>query len=194
MEIEVIGEYGYEQAMLGISLSFNSTIEKSYQVAKSLAHKQGGHNKFLESIQLWIDVDAPRDWWQNADTYRLSTKQSESTMHTITKRLLNQDDFENDIYACTLVCLNYDIALYQRSVENELKDSLSFNIKNNLPEGFLQRRIWNMSYKCLQNIYNQRKNHKLPQWHRFLDTVLSQIEHPEFIIKPEKETTMVDST
>lgn len=38
-----------------------------------------------------------------------------------------------------------------------------------------------MSYKTLQNIYNQRKDHKLNEWKYFCDEVLKQIEHPEYI-------------
>jgi hypothetical protein len=40
-----------------------------------------------------------------------------------------------------------------------------------------------MNYKCLQNIINQRKNHRLPQWQIFCENVLNQVEHPEFLDK-----------
>ena len=64
MRVRVINESGYEQACLGISLSHHSTLERAKQVALKLAHKDGGHNKFLESIVTWIDVTAARYWWQ----------------------------------------------------------------------------------------------------------------------------------
>jgi len=56
-------------------------------------------------------------------------------------------------------------------------------IKNMLPEGFLQRRIWMINYKGLQNMCNQRKNHRLPQWHSFFGDLFTQLEHKEFILK-----------
>lgn len=180
MKVKVLSEHGYEEAMLGISLSYNSTTERAKQIAPNLAHKQGGHAKFLESMYVWLDVTLPRCVWQEADTYRISTKQSESTMHTITKRKLTADDFEDgEIYHRTLDYLNGLISLYK---ENKDKETF-LRIKYSLPEGFLQRRIWCMSYKTLQNVYYQRINHRMPQWKNMLQVVLSELEHPEFIVK-----------
>ena len=181
MIVQVLKECGYEEAVLGFSLSYNSTIERTKQILPKYAFGMPGENKFLESIVIWLDVTAPRYWWQEADTYRVgSTKQSESTMHTLTKRAITLDDFEGVFIDDTYIdSLNSLIALYRN---NNLNGGLS-TLKGALPEGFLQRRIWCINYKCLQNMYNQRKNHRLPQWHYFLDTVLSSIEHPEFIRK-----------
>lgn len=107
IETTVIGEYGYEQALIGLGLSFGLTADTSFEdlkaearsckdskigklakVALKLAPKDGGHNKFLESMQVWIDINAPRYWWSEFDTYRVGTsKQSASTMHTLVKEM-----------------------------------------------------------------------------------------------------------
>jgi hypothetical protein len=143
-----------------------------------------GENKFLESIYIWLDVDAPRFWWQEFDTYRIGiSKQSASTMHTICKKELMQDSFEDPIFDESLYQLNLAIYYWKNETNIEKKKELFSIIKNNLPEGFLQRRIVCMNYKCLQNIYIQRKDHRLPQWRFFLSNVLRHIEHPEFIEK-----------
>jgi hypothetical protein len=184
MKVLVLREAGYEEAVLGFSLSYNTTIERTKEIISRYAYGIPGENKFLESIQLWLDVTAPRFWWQEADTYRVgSSKQSESTMHTICKRELEQDDFEFDIPDDILYEVNYLIRQYKEETESLPKHSLFVAIKNSLPEGFLQRRIWNINYKVLQNIYVQRYNHKLPQWKMFLNSLIAQIEHSEFIIK-----------
>lgn len=185
MKTTVLSESGYEESMLGISLSWASSVERAKQIAPNLAHKQGGHNKFLESIILWLDVVAPRYWWQEADTYRVgSTKQSASTMHTIMKDSLDSvEDFELPISDAVLDELNSLINLYKNTEIPSMKTYSFRLLKNTLPEGFLQRRIWVINYKTLQNMYHQRINHKLPQWPEFLNTTISQIEHPEFIVK-----------
>ena len=184
MKAQVLSEWGYENAMLGISLSWTSTSERSKEIAPNLAHKQGGHNTFLEHIFVSIDVTASRGWWQEASRYRMSSQLSASTMHTITKRLLSNEDFEYPLDADYLWEINNQINWYNEK-SNTPEDRMAYflSIKNMLPEGFLQRRIWTMNYKTLQNVYWQRINHKLPQWKYFLETVLSQIDHPEFIVK-----------
>lgn len=174
---KVLLEAGYEQALYGLSRSYNTAIEKMPDIALKLAHRvqgggfPGGENKFLEAMILWIEVTAPRFFWQEADTYRLSTKQSDSTMHTILRKPLTQENFVEDIGEDTLNALNEHIAA---------KDFRW--VKLNLPEAFLQCRVWCLSYKTLQNQWHQRRKHKLPEWHAYLDQVLAQIQHSELIV------------
>ena len=172
MIVKVLQECGFDHAMLGLSLSYRAPVENMLPVAQRLAHRGGGENKFLESMIMWLDVQAPRYFWQEADTYRLSTKQSESTVHMIMKRELTVQDFQDGLDAMVLEKINEFI---------RAKDFRA--VKRHLPESFLQRRVWCMSYKTLQNIWYQRCNHRLPEWHLFLGGVLIQIKHPEFISK-----------
>ena len=166
----ILSEHGYEEAMLGLSLSYNTSVERAKEVSKKLAHRQGGHNKFLESIIVWMDLKFPRYFWQQFDTYRIATKQSESTMHTILKKELTQSDFSGHIPESLLKHLNWLI---------EIKDFEK--LKCVLPEGFLQRRIVCVSYKTLQNIVNQRQSHKLKEWQDFINVLMCEIEHPYYI-------------
>ena len=170
MQVKVLGEYGYDFALLGLSLSYNQDPAKMKKVALQLAPKDFGHNKFLEIIYLWLDVTAPLYWWKQADTYRLSTKHSQSTMHTILKRPLTQEDFEFPVPEVTLTRLNTLVS-----------DGNFSAVVNELPSGFLQRRVWVMNYKCLRNIIVQRRRHKLPEWRFFISEVLRQVEHPELL-------------
>lgn len=185
MKVSVIGEFGYDQAALGFSLSYNSTPDRAKKLFQSFAFGIPGENKYLEQIILWVDVSAPRFWWAEFDTYRVGTsRQSESTMHTITKRLLNQNDFEYPLDADYLWEINNQINWFNDKGNSQGdKKEYFLSIKNMLPEGFLQRRVCVFSYKTLQNIYIQRYKHKLPQWKQFLDSLLLQVEHPEFIVQ-----------
>ncbi|HOK66949.1 MAG TPA: hypothetical protein PK054_05535 [Anaerohalosphaeraceae bacterium] len=184
MRVRKVNEAGYEAALLGLSHNKKQCPEKMEAVARRLADKDGGHNKFLESIIVWLDVRAPRYWWQEADTFRLSTKQSESTMHTLSGELLavNLDDadavaafleanFEPD--SCSLETLR---AIHQAAVRQDI-----VGVKKRLPEGFLQTRLWCMSYRTLRNIILQRRTHRLPHWREFIRQTLEQVEHPELL-------------
>ena len=185
MRVKVLSEHGCLEALFGIGLSYGVTsdmpfesfyvkedLDKMGKVSHSLAPLGHGHNKFLESMAVWIDVTSPRYWWSEFDTYRVGmTKQSESTMHTIKKRPLTKEDFIDD---------DIDEAILER-VNEIIKSGDLHKIKRNLPEGFMQRRIVCTNYKVLMEINHQRKNHKLVEWHTFLDALKDQLLYPSYI-------------
>jgi len=53
--------------------------------------------------------------------------------------------------------------------------------KGLLPESFLQRRVVCTNYKTLRNIYQQRRDHKLQEWHVFLSELLIQLAEPDYL-------------
>ena len=171
MNVEILEERGYDHALLGLSLSYRQDVKRMRAVAERLAPLGDGHNKYLETMVVWLDIDAPRYFWQQFDTYRVGvSKQSESTMHTMTSRSLQQDDFEHPIPEAYLNHLNRGIA----GKEWE-------SVKHDLPESFLQRRIVCLNYMVLQRIVRQRRSHKLTEWQQFIRDVLVQLEHPELL-------------
>lgn len=171
MHIQVLKECGHSEALLGLSLSFGRPVGEMLQVAEKLCCKDDSESKFLRFIVVWLDITAPRYWWQQFDTYRVGVeKQSESTMHTILKRPLTQTDFALPIPKDALAYLNSLIANGQFKF-----------VKNDLPEGFLQRRIVQTNYQALRRIIRQRRNHKLPEWQTFTTSILEQIEHREYV-------------
>lgn len=189
MDVRLLNESGLEEALYGLSLSFKDRDiargewwseerkDKTLDVARRLAFRQGGHNKFLESLQVWLDVEAPRYWWSEMDTYRVgTTKQSESTMHTLKKRPLKASDFYRG--RITESMLEYLNSLRQVHPVDVLKSYL--------PESYLQRRVVCTNYKVLQNIHYQRHNHRLPEWKIWCDVVLDSVSCPEFICKGEE--------
>lgn len=171
MKVKILKECGYEEAILGLSLSYNvKDLSKVERVAVKLSQKEGGHNKFLESIVLWIEIDAPRYWWSQFDTYRVgTTKQSGSTMHTLLSRELVKEDFEDVMCPQYIDTINRFIKI--RDFEGA---------KAHLPESFLQKRIVCTNYKVIRNIISQRKNHRLKQWRYFIDSIYRQVHHYEF--------------
>jgi hypothetical protein len=171
MRVQIMREAGYEEAALGLALSFEKEAATMASVMERLAPRDGGHNKFLESIVLWMDIVAPRHFWQQFDTYRVgTTKQSGSTMHTLVKRPLTNADFESPLPAQTLARLNELVGA---------RDLIT--LKNELPEGFLQRRVVCTNYKVLRNMISQRRTHRSPVWQVFCGLVVAQAAHPEFL-------------
>ena len=171
MNVRLLEEHGHDSALLGLSMSYNQDPERMDSVAGRLCFKGDGHNKFLESIVVWLDVDAPRYFWQQFDTYRAGvSKQSQSTMHTMTSRTLRQEDFASPIPAAHLAHLN-------RLIEEKDWEA----VKHDLPESFLQRRVVCLNYMALQRMIRQRSSHRLAEWRSFIDAVLRQVKHPEWL-------------
>jgi hypothetical protein len=191
MEVIVLGEYGHEFAAMGMSLSFKDraipmtewwTKSRYEKISKTLASNAGrglGHDKFLRQIAVYLSVEAPRYWWSEFDTYKVSTvAQSESTMHTLMRRDMDVYDLEQGI--------EQDIQQEEVGLFNKAKGRYINSIgemKKYLPESYLQRRVVTLNYAVLRCIIEQRKNHKLPEWHMFIDNVYAQCEHPELLPK-----------
>ena len=167
-------------------------------LAKKLIKGGSEHRKFLRMIHVQADVLAPRYWWAEMDTYKYVTKNSSSTMHLITKRLLTSDDFSTDgteILSTIdgvedseniLSVLNKYISLYQvydkraKDDKDKKKKAIFRRIKQLLPESFNQLRMIDTNYEALLSIYHQRKNHRLSEWHEFCSWELTLPYFKEF--------------
>ncbi len=187
MRVRLMKEFGYEEALFGIGLSYGkvsgyATPEEAQQhdawsrlceLAPQLAlYGSSGHDKFLRQIGVILDITAPLYWWKQMDTYKVSTvAQSESTMHTLLKKPITNDCFESgkvpDFY------INF--------LEDLRQDGDFVKLNAWLPQSWLQRRIWTGNYAVLKNIVSQRENHKLPEWKFFLDALLPALGHPELL-------------
>lgn len=186
MQIEVVQEDTPDIALFGMSLSYypqgsdihqwyqKVNAEKQMKTALALVRKGPDHAKFLRAINLKIVITAPRYWWSEMDTYKVGTVGlSASTMHTLTKRELTEDDFE---YYVPTSYLNY--------INQCIMDGRSIDyIKSLLPEGYKQTRLWCTNYQVLRTIYHQRETHRLEQWQKFLEEILQKVQNPSFILE-----------
>lgn len=185
MQIDVIdyGQYWMRYARYGLGLSYGLTSGKNIDdipgelderlatVMKRLAGIGNGEDKFLRQIPVCYNIQAPLYWWSEMDTYKVgTTAQSESTMHSLgSVPKITQDMFERNIPDGILNELN--IVLNRYRVSHSDVDFMM--LKNMLPSGWLQRRMWTANYAVLKNIYRQRKHHRLPEWLQFCETVRS---------------------
>ena len=172
MKVQIIEVHGITAALHGLGLSHGATSgfavgEADYSrhmaVAKLLAGRGGGHDKFLRQIVARLDVTAPAYFWPELDQYKVATvTQSESKMHTLLKNPITQECFERPIHPAFLGFL-----------ESQRKAKNFSGLLNALPHGWLQRRILSCSAATLRNIIEQRRGHKLPEWGVFIDAVVA---------------------
>lgn len=152
----------------------------------ALAHRlaQAGpeHAKFLRFIYVQADVVAPEYWWKEYSTYKIGTAEnSTSTMHKLTAKSFEVSDFSfedispdsDGVVTALLDELNdlRDIYLNGTSyLQKHDKDIWRMMIQL-LPMSYNYRRTITLNYQVLANMYRQRRNHKLIEWHVFCDWI-----------------------
>ena len=166
---------------------FNDTVCGCYYVGlndRDLMRRlyKGGdeHRKYLRMLPIWMTVKAPLFWWKEFDTYKVGTvRNSCSTMHKIHVAQFTYDDFSHEGIdeAGGLYKLNFE--RYLTTLE-DLRDAFNATQEKKywraliemLPEGFMLQATVMFNYEVAENIYRQRKNHKLTEWHTFCDTIM----------------------
>lgn len=158
-------------------------------LAKRLIKAGPEHSKFLRQIFVSMDITAPLYWWKEFDTYKIgTTANSTSTMHKLAAKPITLDCFEIDDLTTELHIkneapiidcfhmnaiqnlINYLEALRQKYLETKDKRYWKELVRW-LPNGWLQTRTWTGSYANLANMRQQRKGHKLTEWHFICDTI-----------------------
>ena len=173
---------------------------------KRLIRGGSEHRKFLRQIFVSVDITAPLYWWKECDQYRINvTTDSCSTMHTIHKKKFTLDDFSHEHLTDEQVNAYYrndsnenicidSVSAYSWMVEtvavlNAYREKyLESNDKKYwysmiqlLPSSYNQMRTWTGNYENLLNIYHQRNIHKLDEWRKFCEWILTLPYMGEFI-------------
>lgn len=172
--------------------NMNITLgENDYGLAKRLCKAGKEHAKWMRQVEVWVEISAPRYWWSEFDTYKVSTTaNSQSTMHKLKDEKLNRDSVEfnwgvsDKADTCMdmvlLVCSILQDTLQASEDKNE-RNEIHRVIKGLLPESFIQTRTVSLNYQVLQNMYNQRKSHRLPQWNTDFVNWVKALPYSEFI-------------
>ena len=139
------------------------------------------HRKYLRMISICVDITAPLYFWKEFDTYKIGTvANSTSTMHKIMSKPFSLDMFEIDDFdevemadfeEVLRICNKYrNLYLeYKDGGWDETAKKYWKALIRILPESWLQTRTITMNYEVIRNIVHQRANHKLIEWHKFID-------------------------
>ena len=155
---------------------------KDHELILKLAHagnSNPSHSKFRRMMVVYTDVTAPFYWWKEYDTYCVGTvKNSCSTMHSITNKPFEKEDFSfekvpDKIVERYLNDLNILRGMYLISTNPRVKKTFWYQIIQLLPESYMQKRTLMLSYEVLHKVYVDRKDHKLEEWHTFCDWIKS---------------------
>lgn len=144
------------------------------ELSRSLSDAGTEHCKHLRLIDVWADVTASLKFYSQLDTYRMGVdKVSCSTMHTITRKEFVPEMFE----VPDQVSINHMNMLRdawwnaKQDGNNQGMEFYKNQLLYSIPSSFLQTRTYKFSYAALAAMYQQRKNHRLPEWHIFCDWI-----------------------
>ena len=152
--------------------------EADLAFGKRLVTAGPDHRKFIRQIFVSVDITAPLYWWKEFDTYKVGTvANSTSTMHKIHSKPFERDDFSHDkMSEGALACLDSLIEYLEdvRVKFIETKDKAHWHdMIQLLPSSYNQMRTVTLNYENLINIYNARCTHKLDEWHRLCEWILT---------------------
>ena len=213
MKFEYTMIFNFEGALHGMRNPMNSwhlsdtTYEplkigpNDLKLARKLVRAGSEHAKFMRQIFVSVDITAPLYWWKEFDTYKVGTvANSTSTMHKLTAAPITKEmfEFDDEMFFVGLkdkdavqkfiddVVANCD---HLRNKYLETKDERYWRaLIQLLPESYNQTRTITMSYANLRNIYFQRRNHKLKEWHKFCDWIHT-LPYNELITMEDKNET-----
>ena len=148
----------------------------------------GAHAQFMTGIRVNFDLTFSNKAWVEAERYRfLEFVSSQSTMHRITKFDLD-NQYNEYVDPRIIEIMKSKVQEYnkvmelrdsydkddQRNVSPQLREDLTEWLKNayleilySNPAGFTLTARMTTNYRCLRNIYMQRKDHRLPEWRAF---------------------------
>ncbi len=213
MKFEYTMIFNFEGALHGMRNPMNSwhlsdtTYEplkigpNDLKLARKLVRAGSEHAKFMRQIFVSVDITAPLYWWKEFDTYKVGTvANSTSTMHKLTAAPITKEMFEFDDEMFLVGLKDKDAVQkfiddavancdYLRNKYLETKDERYWRaLIQLLPESYNQTRTITMSYANLRNIYFQRRNHKLKEWHKFCDWIHT-LPYNELITMEDKNET-----
>lgn len=161
------------------ALDFTKDWDRAQRLTKA-SRFNAAHAQFLTGIVVNFDLTFSNKAWIEAERYRfLNFVSSQSTMHCIAKFDLRKQCNEYvDERIITIVQEYIDLynSLTAQDEETiEFKKNLYLKILYNLPSGFQLTARMTTNYRCLLNIYNQRHDHRLPEWREFCNQLLEEL-------------------
>lgn len=173
MKISNVKIYDLEESILASSYPMRTEtdereinqndIRRCHNLSAATDTGNGAHNQFMTGIRVNFDLTFSNKAWVEAERYRfLEFVSSQSTMHRIARfdirKSCNKYVTENTIKEVERLKEIYDA---DPTAENYLY------LLYNIPAGFELTARMTTDYRCLKNIYIQRRDHRLPEWREF---------------------------
>lgn len=158
-------------------------IARGVNLVNATKNGNTAHHQFLTGIRVNFDLTFTNKAWVEAERYRfLEFVSSQSTMHRITKFDLSKQ-YIKYVDPRIIEIMQEKVNNYNKTVKylesipkenvderkaiNEKLAEKYLEILYSNPAGFKLTARLTTDYRCLRNIYIQRRNHRLPEWKAF---------------------------
>jgi hypothetical protein len=194
MKVENVRIYDLEESLIAAGYPMRTVaeigelgekdIKRGHNLSKACDRGNGAHGQFMTGIRVNFDLTFTNKAWVEAERYRfLEFVSSQSTMHRITKFNL-REQYNEYVDPRIIDIMEEKVAEYNKLVEvrERLSEGAAEQLKKDIndaitkryleilysnPAGFNITARMTTNYRCLKNIYIQRKNHRLPEWREF---------------------------
>lgn len=185
--------YGLEDAVIGskypMSVDVSKVNDEITPTVNKLAQSTSGfgHDTFLNGILVTFDLTCSNKMWVEMERYKfVNFISSQSTMHRIAK--FDLDASYNEYVNPQIVSIMKGmIDNYNRMEDRDSDEAKEYYLRilYSNPAGFRLTAKLTTNYRALKTIYQQRKNHRLPEWRAFCKWI-ETLPHSEFIIGQEE--------
>ena len=171
--------------------------DRGSNLVKATKDGNTAHSQFLTGIRVNFDLTCSNKMWVEAERYRfLEFVSSQSTMHRITKFNLDQA-YNGYVDKRIIEIMKEKVNEYNAIVKvreaakghpevvaelNKILKEMYLEILYSNPAGFTLTARMTTNYRCLRNIYKQRKDHRLPEWREFCKWIETLPYAEEFLI------------
>ena len=170
---------------------------RGLNLVKATKDGNTAYSQFLTGIRVNFDLTCSNKMWVEAERYRfLEFVSSQSTMHRITKFDLDQA-YNGYVDKRIIEIMKEKVKEYNAFIEvreaakgypeivaelNRILKEMYLEILYSNPAGFTLTARMTTNYRCLRNIYKQRKDHRLPEWREFCKWIETLPYAEEFLI------------
>lgn len=175
MEITNYNVYNLENAIKASKYPMSADVDKLNSDVTDTVKKLGSqprgsaHDNLLHGILVSFDLTCSNKMWVEFERYHFADiVSSQSTMHKITN-LLKEDAFNEYV---TDVSKNAVYMCLRDYIENPTKDNY-LRLLYNVPSGIELTAHIVTNYGQLKTMWYQRHNHRLPEWRKFCDWILT---------------------
>lgn len=174
-------------------------IKRGEKLVNATLDGNTAHGQFLTGIRVAFDLTFTNKAWVEAERYRfLEFVSSQSTMHRIAKFDI-EEQYNEYVDPRVIEIMKEKVNTYNifktflKENENNLPKYIVEQIEEKLkvlyleilytnPAGFKITARMTTNYRCLRNIYKQRKDHRLPEWREFCKWIETLPYAEEFLI------------